>query len=297
MKKILVPTDFSEVSIHAAALATEIAQDSRAKLVLLHSAYFNYFNEFSYGVPFNAQPFIDELEEAMEEKIQEFKRKLGPNVEIQTIISSLSLMEAIQDVERSEKIDLIVVGTQGASGLQERFVGSNTERIVRKTKCPVIAVPSRTTIASIKKILVPIDILEIQDELMKKLSSLQKFLSASMEFVWVRTPHNVENEAVVRQEFEALMRTYGFTDCELCIISSLVPTEGILAYAEESRANMIAMATHARRGISHLWSGSITEDTINHISIPVWTYKLDKDAENIDLLVLSAKNKEIAQSE
>jgi len=291
MKKILVPTDFSEISLHAAEFSMEIAKNSQAKLILLHSASFRYYNEFAYGVTFNPQPFIDEVEEVVEGRMREFKEMLGVGVEIETIISGLGILEVIRDVERSEQIDLIVMGTQGASGMQEMFIGSNTEKIVRKTECPIIAIPSKTSIDAIKKILVPIDILEIQDQLMKNLALLQKFFSASMEFVWVRTPHNIENEEVVRKEFESLMRRYGFKDSELCIICSVVPTEGILAYAEESRANMMAMATHARRGISHLFSGSITEDTINHISIPVWTYKLDKKADNIDLFVLSAENK------
>ena len=79
----------------------------------------------------------------------------------------------------------------------------------------------------------------------------------------------------------------------MSIICSVVPVEGILEYAIESRADMIAMATHARRGISHLLSGSITEDTINHISIPVWTYKLDKESKALNFYDLNPKKETV----
>ncbi|MEO9870583.1 universal stress protein [Ekhidna sp.] len=283
MKKILVPVDFSEVSISAAMFAVEIAKMSKAKLILLHSAFFNYYNDISYGMTYNYQPLIEEFEREINEKLEGLRKRVAADVECEICVSGLSLIESIKDIVADEGIDLIAVGTHGSSGLGEFFIGSNTEKIVRKVKCPVIAIPSKTSVNSIKKILVPIDIREIQDELMKKFAQLQKFFSASMEFVWVRTPHNIENEKVVREKFDSLMKTYGFQDSELCIICSVFPAEGILAYSQESKANMIAMATHARRGISHLLAGSMTEDTINHISIPVWTYKLDKKVKNIDL--------------
>ncbi len=286
MKKILVPIDFSDVSISAMDFAVEIAKMSDAKVLLLHSAFFNYYNDVSYGMTYNYQPLIDEFEKTIRKKLDDLKKGISEEVEVETLVPGLGLIESIKEAVKDEDIDLIVVGTHGTSGLEEVFIGSNTERIVRKANCPVIAVPSKTSASSIKKILVPIDIREIQDEIMKKFALLQKFFSASMEFVWVRTPHNIESEEVVREKFDSLMKRYGFRDSVLCIICNVFPSEGLLTYAQESRANMIAMATHARRGISHLLSGSITEDTINHISIPVWTYKLDKKGSYIDLFDL-----------
>ena len=58
MKKILVPTDFSEVSFHAAEFALQIAKASKSRLILLHSAYFHYFSDYTNGVMINPQPLI-----------------------------------------------------------------------------------------------------------------------------------------------------------------------------------------------------------------------------------------------
>lgn len=283
MKTILVPVDFSDISLSAAKFAIEIAEKSKSRVILLHSNYFVYYNEFAYGITFNPQPFLDEVEKATQKKMDDFLSGLDYNVEVETKVMTLSLIESIKMIVEDEQIDLIVVGTSGSSGLEEFFIGSNTERIVRLINCPVISVPSFSSFDTIRKIMVPINLKEIQDEFMKKIASLQKFFSASIEFVWVQTPYKIDNEEAVREGFERLIKSYEIYDYEFGIIAGGLTDERILDYAMESKANMIAMATHARRGIAHLFAGSVTEDVINHIDIPVWTYKLDKSSANIKL--------------
>jgi len=294
MKNILVPTDFSEISFLAAKFAMEIAKASNAKLIILHSFHLNI--NLTDDATYDAKLIIEETLKTQDKKLQSFQKKLGDGVEIKMKLSNLSLTESIKNIIDEEEIDLVVMATEGASGLYEKFIGSKTEKVVRKVGIPVIAVPSPTSMDSIHNILVPLDIREIQDKLMKNLLLLQEFFSAKMEFVWVRTPHNIENEETVREKFNSLMDTYGIVDCKLSIIYHVFPLDGILQYAEESKADMLAMATHARRGISHLLAGSITEDTINHIHIPVWTYKLAKDDMNIDYFELKNSSKELEKT-
>ena len=77
----------------------------------------------------------------------------------------------------------------------------------------------------------------------------------------------------------------------------MFPTDGIFEQAKSLGADMIAMATHSRRGISHWLNGSITEDTINHVHVPVWTFKLEKSNEKIELLSIEeAKGRRKSES-
>ncbi|MEM6831856.1 MAG: universal stress protein, partial [Bacteroidota bacterium] len=85
------------------------------------------------------------------------------------------------------------------------------------------------------------------------------------------------------EEFSELIKAYGFKDASFTISNNVFPSDGILELAKEREVDLIAMATHARRGISHWLSGSITEDTVNHIDLPVWTFKLDLKADNKEL--------------
>ncbi|MEP1093809.1 MAG: universal stress protein [Cyclobacteriaceae bacterium] len=283
MKRILVPIDFSAVSRSAAKFAIELAEESGSEVLLLYSSHIDYYNEFTYTTTLNMQPAIDEVEKSVKERMGNFQRGLSTHSKLRVEVSGLHLIEAIKETVAHEQVGLIVMGTHGSTGLSELFVGSNTERIVRLIGCPVISVPSAVSFRDIKKILVPVDLREIQDEFLKKLVVLQQLFSASLEFMWVQTPHNIENEESLKKEFQALINTYGFDKTTFSIERNVFPDQGILEHANSNGANMIAMATHSRKGISHLLSGSLAENTVNHIGVPVWTFKLDKKAKNIEL--------------
>lgn len=283
MKKILVPIDFSDVSKYAADFAVDLAERSGAEIVFLHSIHFNYFNDFPHATGLNLQQMITDVQTAVEDHMKEFVGELKTDAKVSTEISGLHLLEAVKDTIKEQNIGLVIVGTKGSSGWAELLVGSQTEKIVRWANCPVISVPAETSFDSIQKILVPIDLTEIQDEFLDKLVKLQKLFSAKMEFLWVKTPHNIENTEMVTEEFNELLKKYGFRDSSFTIALNVFPSDGILEHVKDLGADMVAMATHSRRGISHWLSGSLTEDTVNHVQVPTWTFKLDKNADNLKL--------------
>ncbi len=291
MKNIIVPVDFSEVSEAAVQFAVDLAVENKADVTLLNSARIDYFNDYQYPTFVNTKSLMDEVFESMEQRmsqlVKEFKNQ---KINIKGKVSHLGLLRAIKEEIETEAVDLCVMGTSGCSGLEELFIGSNTERIVRNIDCPVIAVPHAVDIKSIKKILIPIDLREIRASFLDKVAALQEMFSASIEFVWVKTPHNVENEDTVVEELRHLFEDHGIRNYDFFIVKSVFPTDGIFMEVEQSGANMIAMATHARRGISHWLSGSMTEDTLNHVEVPVWTFKIDKSEKVLTLdSVSSAK--------
>ena len=77
-------------------------------------------------------------------------------------------------------------------------------------------------------------------------------------------------------KIEAFVANHGFTNTQVVIYNSTSEEDGIIEYAEEINADMIAMATHGRTGFMHLLSGSIAEDVVNHAKRPVWTMKIPK---------------------
>ncbi|WP_425391131.1 universal stress protein [Ekhidna sp.] len=283
MKKILVPVDFSEVSGHATRFAIEIAEKNDAEITLLNSVHFDYFTDYQFTSFTTAKSMMDEVKDAMEEKMEKFKNTFKSRLKLKSVVNQLSLVESVKNMVNEEGFDLVVVGTKGASGISEVLVGSNTEKVVRHAPCPVISVPSAATVDSIKRILVPIDIREIKASYLTKVAALQKQFGARIEFLWVKTPHNIENEEKVSKELSTLIEEYDIANFEFTIIKNVFPSDGILWHADETNADMIAMATHARRGISHWLSGSLTEDTVNHIKKPVWTFKMDKKEKSIRL--------------
>lgn len=277
MKKILVPIDFSEVSNNAVDFAVNLAEKFDAKLTLMHSVSFQYFADFQYDIHQNAREMIDEAKGEVRDKIDAIIASRETNVEISGHVGSNNLIDEIEEMISRQNFDLVVVGTHGSHGWEEFLVGSNTEKIVRRISKPVIAVPVDAAISAIKKILVPVDLNELRKGFLDEVTQLQKRFSAALEFVWIKTPHSVEDSKQVKEDLKLLLNEQGVEDYTLSIDNEISPSDGILRHAKETQADMIAMATHGRRGISHWLSGSLTEDTINHIHVPVWTFKLDKD--------------------
>jgi nucleotide-binding universal stress UspA family protein len=174
----------------------------------------------------------------------------------------------IRQFADDKKPDLLVMGTHGAKGLKEFFVGSNTEKMVRFANVPVFAVRKSVSMSSIKNILYPTALQLNQRDFMKKLKELQQFFGAKLHVLHVNTPSRFVSD----EELEEFAKHYKLTNFTLNLRSNRFEEDGILAFAKGKKMDLIAMNTHGRRGISHLVSGSIAEDVVNHITCPTWTY-------------------------
>ena len=245
--------------------------------------HFDYFPDHQFASFTGVQTMIDDVRNAMSARMEQFVAQFDTRLKIRTEVNGVYLVTAVKDMTSEQGFDLVVIGTTGSSGIAEVLVGSNTEKIVRSANCPVISVPAKASLNQIKRILVPLDIREIKHGFLEQVAFLRNQLNAHLEFLWVKTPHNIENEEKVSEEIGQVIRGHQITDFDFTIIKNVFPSDGILSHAENSNADMIAMPTHARRGISHWLSGSLTEDTVNHIKIPVWSFKLDKKEKAVNL--------------
>jgi len=288
MKKILVPTDFSKLSQYALEFAIEIAQKFDAEITLITSLDYDLNIEIREAALVTSH-LLKKVEESVKKQMQQLVDKYSDYpVVINTHISDHSLVTQLNTKIQDEDYDLVVMGTKGSSGIDEFFIGSNTEKVVRRAKCPVISVSGKTTFEQIKRIMIPVDLDEIKDSFLTKIADLQKNLNTKLDFVWIKTPHNIANEQEISKEISLLIQAKAITNFSFHIVRTVIPAEGILTYAHEEKIDMIAMATHARRGIAHWLMGSVTEDTVNHAKIPVWSFKTDKKEKSINLK--NAKN-------
>ncbi|MBC6427260.1 MAG: universal stress protein [Ekhidna sp.] len=292
MKNILVPVDFSKVSEAAAWFAIKLAKENNASVKFLNSAeissVYHYSADYHFPVDSNAKLMIKEVMESIEHQMDRMVKEFDvEDVKVTGKVSPLGLLDSIKDEINESDIDLCVVGTTGSTGLEEFFIGSNTERIVRHVSCPVISIPQSISTDQIKKILVPLDLREIRSSFLKEVRILRKMFDCKLEFVWVKTPHNIENEDAVADELKGIFERFEIDNYSFFIVRSVFPSDGIFMEVENSKADMVAMATHARRGIAHWLSGSLTEDTVNHVHIPVWSFRINRPEKVIQLKAIS----------
>ena len=185
---------------------------------------------------------------------------------------SMSIIKLIED----KKADLIVMGTKGAAGLKEIFVGSNTEKIVRGSRVPVISLPKASKIESVRNIVFPNSLREEDEELTLHLKSLQNFFKATLHIVYINTPALFKRDQETMTKLKDYTKRHLFKNVTTQVYNDLSEREGTMNFAADVGADLIAMGTHGRQGLAHLLSGSVAEDVVNHVNCPIWTLRLDK---------------------
>ncbi len=133
VSKILFPTDFSHSGDAALGMATSLARDSGAKLLIVHIeeppvAYGG--GEMYYGMP---EPATEDLKRMLEEIVPP-----DPQVPYEHHLITGAPADAIVRLAETENVDLIVMGTHGRTGLSRLVMGSVAEAVVRRAPCPVL---------------------------------------------------------------------------------------------------------------------------------------------------------------
>ncbi len=281
MKNILVPCDFSRPAINAFRFALHLATQSRAIVHLLHAAELPVVMD-----PITYTPLIFEgpYREALEiDSIKQFERLkqdyLTESRGIE-IISSLNFgptANTLLNYVSTANIDLIVMGSHGVSGLREIVMGSNAEKIVRRSSVPVLVIKYHFT-SVIKDIVFPNSFgKENQEGLVKKVKELQDFFQARLHLLHVNTPSNFIADEVMFSRLTDFASHFSLTNYTMNVYNHLNVEEGIHQFTRKINAGLIAIGTHGYTGIVHLVNGSLAENITNHSESLIWTYSLKNE--------------------
>jgi nucleotide-binding universal stress UspA family protein len=185
MKTILVPTDFSKNANNALDYAIKLAEKENAKIILLHAFHVTYI------YPDVPMQYLNEQIESAEEIANKQLKLLCEKVEKSKILEcefinkESSAVDFILETITKRKPDLVVMGTKGASGIEEMLVGSNTAKVVEKAKCPVIAIPENATFSSIENITYATDYFTSDINAVEKLVEIAKLFNAKITLLHV----------------------------------------------------------------------------------------------------------------
>ncbi len=279
MKNILVPCDFSEQASNAFRFALDIARKSKGKIHLVHVFELPVIHDPVFMPVFSFEEVL--IKEFRDKAQKGFKKMVSKyaNPADKVIAQELfgATIRMLSDYISSESIDLVVMGTRGTSGVREILVGSNTEKVVRSSPVPVIAVKSYKPADSIRNIVFPNTLhTEKQENLVMKVKALQDFFKATLHIVWINTPTHFTPDRLTHKRLEAFAMRFMFKNFTTNVYNDPYEEAGIIAFAHSIDADMIAMGTHGRRGIRHILAGSIAEDVVNHVDCPIWTYSINK---------------------
>lgn len=276
MEKILVPCDFSKHADDAFRFALDMATECQATVYLLHVIELPIMYDSVLMPPLYFEENMIKIlaENAEKEFVKITKKYKKEHVKVVTKVEFGVITKSIIDFVGDQGINLIVMGSQGVSGLKEHFIGSNAERIVRNSKVPVLVIKNYFK-GPIKNIVFPNTLeTENQEDLILKVKALQNIFKAKLHIVWINTPTNFTSDSTSYERLNAFAKRFILTNFTTSIYNDYFEEDGILKFTKSIDGDLIAMGTHGRKGISHLFSGSLTEDVVNHGSNLIWTYLL-----------------------
>lgn len=278
MKKILVPVDFSRQAAYALEFAIDLVKKSKAHIKVLHVVEFPVGTAVDpIGLPVPTQidaDLLGILKDNAKKRMTRFLNGTDKSINIDSRIDVGNPYITITEFINEEDINMVIMGTKGASGFKEFFIGSNAEKVVRMAKCPVITLHEKMKPADIKDIVFATDFEDPSEALVTELKHLQKLFDAQLHLVRINTPNNFERDRLTKAALEKTARKYSLKNYTINIYNDVYEDQGILSFAQDIKADMIALGTHGRKGIGHLISGSVAEDIVNHASQPIWTYHI-----------------------
>ena len=275
MKKILVPTDFSDHAEYALKVAAQIARKNDGEIFLMHML--DLPNQAGDAVtPGSDIPEIMFFMEKAHERFDEIKS--ASYLEGIPVTEAVQFEKAFDGIIKSSKkhdIDLIVMGSHGASGFQEMFIGSNTEKVVRTSDVPVLVIKKEEGEFTPEEFVFASD---FTNEIKKPFARVVDFANSynvKLHLVLINTPNDFKSthaaEKIVNDFAAGFSITNGYTTH---IYNDVNVEKGILHFANSINADLIGMCTHGRKGLAHFFNGSISEDLVNHAVRPVITFKI-----------------------
>lgn len=277
MKKIIVPIDFSEHSEYALEAAANLAQKYGSELIVLHMLELSNAILTANGNSINEEAVF--YLKLAEQKFDAFlDRPYLEGLKIKPIVKHFKVWSEVNDVANEHHANLIVMGSHGASGVKEVLVGSNTEKVVRHADIPVLVIKHNPILLDFENGVFASDFTD--EAITPYLNARKTFdkLGAKMHLVYVNSPDgNFRSSTEIDKRISLfLKKADGDLDNleNVHIVSDYSIEKGILNFANTIGADLIAVATHGRKGLAHFFEGSISEDIANHSTLPVMTFKI-----------------------
>ena len=271
---ILVPIDFSTESRNALQVAIQIAQRTEATISLLHvlevpSATYSMVGDVYAGSVALDSIYTSHLQESAEGQLSEVVQWIEKQgVKVQKHIVHGNVYRSIEQQASEDDADMIVMGSKGASGWQEILIGSNAEKVIRRSKIPVLIIKKPLDLDEVRNILLAVG--DEPDRSVDSAKAMQLLTGATCHLVRVYRRTTIDKAIEqTEEELREFAETTGFRDYTTNVVFAQWVEEGLLDFVASNSIDLIVIGTHGYQGINHFLLGSHAEDLANHSELPV----------------------------
>jgi nucleotide-binding universal stress UspA family protein len=284
MKKILVPTDLSVIAERGLSLAMEIAERSEAEISLVNftrhpfGKTFTAMGEVSSKIDQEGELYNLQMLHVNKEKLEALVRKYGNRgVDIQTAIVDEEFKDGIDEYLHREDIDLVVMGTSGEENAAEVFTGNHTEQVIKISKCPVLSVRDGFQIKDFDKIVLAVNVIKDTshlNEALDTLADLAACFDAHIYLVHIRDRAADYTDINLKDFFTKMAERAGLRNYSVTIYDSDDQANGVIQFAREKKAGLIAVIKNSSDGIFRIFSNHFSDRLVKEVGRPVFTFNL-----------------------
>lgn len=275
MKNILLPTDFSPNADNALNFAVEIARKIKGNLILLH-AYSVQLIDPNMPAEIYLSAYQEE-EKSAKENLEELSKRIsesnkdinGNNIfTTEAIVTQGLVVDEVLSLIKDFKIDIVIMGTHGASGITEMILGSNAASIIEKATVPVLAIPGNAVYQEINNLVYAYDDIKSGLPSFKWLLEFAKIYDSEITLLHI-IESGKDTADLNQKEFEKIRQTVTYDKIRLELVKEENILEGINDYVNSNNVNVLAMAIRKRTLLDKIFSRSLTKKMAYHTRIPL----------------------------
>ena len=267
---ILVPIDFSEQSIITLVQSYNLAREISAEITLV-----NVIEDYGLFNKYISKKEQTEMKKNIEEKLNQLaeEKSKESGIKINKITARGKIYAKIVEVADMINATFIMMGTSGSMGIM-KFIGSNTLRVVRESKIPVISIKGKHHREGCKNIVLPLDLTKETREKVSKTIWLSRFYSEAV--IRILSVVTSTDQHTIHRLSRQLKQVKDFIDkkgvectAETVKKNDRSVVQCILDYANEVDADLIMIMTQQETNITEMFIGSSAQGIINSSEIPV----------------------------
>ncbi len=278
MNKILCPIDFSKASLNALEFAVAIGEKNHSEIILLNiftEADFNLILDHE-GVDSEYKELLQQAERRLESIRDEINKISQPRglKECTYLLKPGKVVDVLSDCAQEGKVDLIVIGTTGASGFDKRYIGSKAVSIVEHARCNVLCVPENRDYQGINSFVYATDYQEEDKISIQLLVLMANQMNASIDILHI-SHHNDTIDKAIYEDYIHEMKAFISYD-KLSFNRKVYHhiSEGLDDYMKTSESDLLILLYKKRNYFENLFHHSLTKHLSNFADFPFMVMKL-----------------------
>lgn len=273
MSHLLIPIDFSKDSVNALEHGIILANKLKTDIRLIHVKRKNADYNSSFTLHDFDEVLLSGIEDNFENLISSYQKKVKGKIDFR--IREGRVYNEVCNQAKYGDADLIIMGTHGVSGFEEKWVGSNAFRIVSHSSCPVFTIRFNFPKRIIKRIILPIDNTLETRQKVPYVAKLAQLFKAEVHVVDVR--ENNRSKTIKNLE-EYITQVVAFLERrKVKLVRESLQGKNItditIEYAIVADADLIAIMNEKSERTKHIWLGPYAQQMVNHSPIPVLSFQ------------------------